>query len=162
MKYIMQIWILIFNIITILAVGFGFWLKIPYLYDEFSWDSTPIVDTWEIEDGSIKQWSHYFSEKLWWILHLPQRDEYTSRLWYLMSLIQISINWILWILAFVVLIYMLYCGFLVLSSGSDDKNASKGKKWIANAAITLAWVGLSWLIISVMIWFINLITNADI
>lgn len=160
MKHLIQIWIITF-IVWVLAIDFSFWLRIgPYPDYVFTWDSTPMVDTWEVE--SISQWSHTFSEKLWWILHLPRKDDYTSRLWYLTSLIQISVNWLLWILAFVVLVYMLYCGFLVLFSWSDDKNASKGKKWIANAAITLAGIGLSWLIISVMIWFINLIANADI
>ena len=54
---------------------------------------------------------------------------------------------------------MIYCGFLVFSSGSDDKNASKGKKWISTAAIALTGIGLSWLIISAMIRFIQRIST---
>ena len=94
-------------------------------------------------------------DKSVWILHLPQPDTYETKLWYTLALIQIAVNWILGMLAVVSLVYILYCWFLVLSSWSEDKNASKWKSWIKNAAIAIAWIGLSWLIISAMIWFIN-------
>lgn len=118
-----------------------------------TWRSDPIINEEDIRE--IEQWSKTFTDRLQWILHLPQKNEYQTSLWYVLSLTQIVVNWLLWILSFVALVYMLYCGFLVFSSWSDDKNASKGKKWITTAAIALAWIGLSWLIISVMIWFIS-------
>ena len=123
----------------------------------FIGDSPAVMSGQEITDINI--WPQKFTDKLGWILHLPTKTDYTTSLWYILSLIQILVNWLLWILAFVAIIYMLYCGFLVLSSGSDDKNASKGKKWISTAAIALAWIGISWLVISAMIWFIDLISN---
>jgi len=120
-------------------------------------NSTPIISGNNVEE--ISQWSSSFSERLNWIVHLPEPWNYSTSLWYTIALIQILINRILWMLAFIALIYMLYCWFLVLSAWSDDGNAGKGKKGISNAAIALAWIGLSWLIVSVIIWFINLITN---
>lgn len=98
------------------------------------------------------------NEKIKWILQLPQANNYDTNLWYILAIIQIAINWILGILAFVALVYMLYCWFLVLSSWSDDKNASAWKKWIKTTVIAIAWIGLAWLIISAMIWFINTVT----
>ena len=94
-----------------------------------------------------------------WIVHLDQVENYDTELWYALSLIQITVNWTLWILAIVVFVYMLYNWFLVLSAWSDDKNVSKWKKWISNAAIAIAWIGLAWLIISAMIRFIKNITK---
>lgn len=111
------------------------------------------------EMSSIEQSIKYENSKLNWVLQFPQKSDYTTTLWYALSLIQISINWILWILATVALIYMLYCWFLVFSSWADDKNAQKGRKWISTAAIALAWIGLSWLVVSAMIWFITMITQ---
>lgn len=162
MKYFKQIWIISFNIVAVLLLSFGFcWLKTPGpLQDPFIEDSSPKIDNQEIED--IDEWSRKFSDKLEWILQLPQKENYSTSLWYVTSLIQITINWLLATLASVVLIYMLYCWFLILSSWSDDKNASKGKKWISNAVITIAGIGLSWLVISAMIWFINLISKTNI
>lgn len=108
---------------------------------------------------SIAQATHKTTNKLNWILQFPKRSDYATPLWYALSLIQISINWILWILATVALVYMLYCGFLVFTSWADDKNAQKGRKWISTAAIALAWIGLSWMIVSAMIRFITMLTD---
>lgn len=109
--------------------------------------------------SSIEEWIKYENDKQKWVLQFPQKENYSTTLWYALSLIQISINWLLGILATVALIYMLYSWFLVFSSWADDKNAQKGRKWIKTAAIALAWIGLSWLIVSAMIRFITLMTD---
>lgn len=114
----------------------------------------------EVITGKIGDWTYDETDKLQWILKLPEKSDYTTRLWYALKLIQISINWILGILSTIALIYMLYCGFLVFSSWAGD-NAKKGKKWISTAAIALAWIGLSWLIISAMVWFIGIVSVVE-
>jgi len=116
-------------------------------------DIKPQIDNTEMED--IQSGSEDIRGKLLWLIELPKIEDYSTSLWYVMSLIQVAINRVLWILSFISLIYMLYCGFLVFSSWSDDKNASKWKKWISTAAIALAWIGLSRLIVSAMIWLIS-------
>lgn len=156
MKIIKQLWIITFSIVSIFVINlwYGFGLRIWPVTENFAWDSSPVVNDQDIEN--INEWWETFSRKLDGILWLPQKDDYATSLWYVTTLVQVLINWLLWILAFVALVYMLYCGFLVLFSWSDDKNASKGKKWISTAAIALAWIWLSWLIVSAMIWFINI------
>ena len=154
-----KIWTFLLWFILLFSSYSEAWLTTWPKTSEFQWDSTAIMDEKPVDD--INEWSHWFTEHLQWILHLPQKDDYPTSLWYVMSLIQISINWLLWILAFIALIYMIYCGFLVFSSWSDDKNAAKGKKWISTAAIALAWIGISWLIISVIIRFITNIARID-
>lgn len=114
-----------------------------------------------IDMEAIPQWIAQKTNRFAWILQFPERTDYTTSLWYALSLIQISINWILGILATIALIYMLYCWFLVFSSWTDDKNAQKGRKWISTAAIALAWIGLSWLVVSAMIWFINNVSQIN-
>lgn len=109
--------------------------------------------------SSIEGWSHWMSEESKWILHLPKPGDYNTWLWYVIALIQIAINRLLWILAIVALIYMMYCGFLILSSWSDETKAWKGKKWISTAAIALAWIGLSRLIVSAILRFITIMAN---
>lgn len=154
MTFIKKIWIFIFEIIGLFTLNLGYCLPIwEPITPPIIASSEPIVGWEYIED--INQWSKTFTDRMEGILHLPQKNEYETSLWYVLSLIQIIINWLLWILSFIALIYMLYCGFLVFSSWSDDKNTAKGKKWISTAAIALAWIGLSWLIISAMIWFIS-------
>lgn len=154
---IKQIWIIMFGIMSVFIINLWYCLRIWPVTEWFKWEASPQIEGEEIT--KIDEWWKTFSDKLGWILQLPQKEDYPTSLWYVTTLIQVLINWLLWILSFVALVYMLYNGFLVFSSGSDDKNASKGKKWISTAAIALAWIWLSWLIISAMIRFINNIAS---
>jgi hypothetical protein len=163
-----KIWLFLLGIMVVFGFNLQFthWLKDWYPRDHqhnqwSQWQlrySTPTVDEEEISEtdpiwsGSLVMWN-----KTKWILHLPQASEYKTELWYALSLIKIAVNWILGMLAFVAVIYVLYCWSLILSSGSDDKSAEKWKKWIKTASIAIAWIALAWLIISAMIWFIQIL-----
>ena len=164
MQKLKKIWLFL------LGIMIPFWLCFQYVQwgtlrtwdpklPEMDTDSTTKIDN--IPTENIDQWSHRMSEKTKWILHLPEPNDYDTWLWYVIALIQIAINWLLGMLAVIALVYILYCGFLILSSWSDDKNVSKGKKWISNAAVAIAGIGLSWLVISAMIWFINIISRGN-
>ncbi len=147
----------LFIAVPILALGFGEGLKTWPIESNFWWDSTAIMAGEAVDD--IDEWSKTFTDKLGWIIQLPQRSNYTNSLNYVMDMIQIVINWLLGMLAFIALVYMIYCGLLVFSSWSDNKNAAKGKKWIWTAAIALTGIWVSWLIISMILRFINYITT---
>jgi len=166
-KFIIKIWLFLLGIISFCVVpqfSLQAWLATIWQPSTLNQErsSNPKIDEEDISNNdSIWQWSINIWNKSVWILHLPQSDNYETKLGYTLALIQVVINWILGILMFVVLIYVLYCGFLVLSAWSNDNSASKGKSWIKTAAIAIAWIGLSWLIISVMIRFINNVTWAN-
>lgn len=147
----------LFIAVPILTLSFGEGLKTWPKQWAFWWESTPIVGGETVSD--IDKWSYWFAWKLKWILHLTPRQNYTTSLNYVMDMIQIAINWLLWMLAFIALAYMIYCGFLVFSSWSDNKNATKGKKWIWTAAIALTGIGVSWLIISMILRLIEYVTT---
>ena len=173
MQKLKKIWLFLLGIMVIFWFNLQFtqWLWDWYPRDhhnEHQWaqwtgrDSTPSVDEEEIsETDPIWSWSYVIWKKSKWILHLPQASEYKTELWYALALIKIAVNWILWMLAFIAVIYTLYCWSLILSSWSDDKSAEKWKKWIKSAAIAIAWIGLAWLIISAMIRFIKVLSEAD-
>lgn len=141
----------------ILTLSFGEWLKTWPIQPTFEWDSTAKIGGEVVDD--IDKWSKSFTDKLGWIIHLPKKSDYINSLNYVMDMIQIAINWLLWMLAFIALVYMIYCGFLIFSSWSDNKNATKGKKWIWTAAIALTWIGVSWLIISMILRLIDYVTK---
>ena len=86
----------------------------------------------------------------------------------LLDSIKSTINWLLGILATIALVICLYAGFLMVTSAGDEKKYSKWLEILKYAAIGLAIIGLSWLIVSVIFWFINLqwwkenvMTNTD-
>lgn len=164
MKILKKIWLLLAWLSVIFCIGFSQWLRAPspkYAATTTS-DATATVDGTTVKSGSINDWSQTISNQLHGIINTPNtdtEDDYTTSLWYVITLIQKAINRLLWILAFIALVYMLYNWFLVLTSWSESKNADKGKKWISTAAIALAWIWLSWLIVSAIIWIIGVISN---
>ena len=66
-----------------------------------------------------------------------------------------AINWIMWILATIALVICLYGWFKMITAGGDEKKYGDGLKVLKQAAIWLAIVWLSWMIVSVIFWFIG-------
>lgn len=159
MQILKKIWLLLTWLFVIFGINFSF-AQLAGSHSEhpngYGWSDTPIISGNTVNTGnSISQWSNVFSDKLKGIISIPQPENYTSSLTYVVALIQIAVNRLLWLLALVALVYMLYNWFLIFTSWSESKNADKGKKWISTAAIALAWIGLSWLIISAILRLIN-------
>ena len=168
-----KIWLFLLGSFLVLGFNFQFAWRVTIGpmdrdHDSRTWSqdedrpSDWVIDGHEMDESdTIWQWTFNMWEKNKWILHLPHADDYDTELWYALALVKIAVNWILWILAFIAFVYMLYSWFLVLSAWSDDKNVAKWKKWISNAAIAIAWIGLAWLIVSAMIRFIKNITQRN-
>ena len=74
----------------------------------------------------------------------------------LLDTVKSTINWILGLLATIALVICLYAGFLMVTSAGDEKKYQKGFTILKYAAIGLVIIGLSWLIVSVIFWFIKL------
>lgn len=108
-------------------------------------------------------WDAGFDDEQWWFARTNEKQRNELGGWYsttgswssLLTTIRRAINWVLWILATITLVIMIYAGFLMVTSAGDDKKYQKGLWIIKYAAIWLAIIGLSWLIVSVIFWFIN-------
>lgn len=74
----------------------------------------------------------------------------------LLDTIKSTINWVLWILATIALVICMYAWFKMLTSWGDSKWYDSGVNILKNAALWLVIIGLSWLIVSAIIWFIKL------
>ncbi len=74
----------------------------------------------------------------------------------LLTTVKKTINWILGILATVAVAICLYAWFLMMTSAGDEKKYEKGMTVLKYAAIGLVIIGLSWIIVSAVFWFINL------
>ena len=73
----------------------------------------------------------------------------------LLTSIKSTIQWILGILATVAVVICLYAGFVMMTSAGDENKYKNGMKILKYAAIWLAIILLSWLIVSVIFWFVN-------
>ena len=69
--------------------------------------------------------------------------------------IRTAINWVLGMLSLVALVIALYAGFLMMTSGGDEKKYQKWVGLLKWAGIGLAIIALSWLIVSLIFWVIN-------
>ena len=73
----------------------------------------------------------------------------------LINVIKTAINWVLGMLSLIALALCLYAGFLMMTSGGDEKKYQKGVGIMKWAGIGLAIIALSWLIVSLIFWVIN-------
>jgi len=73
----------------------------------------------------------------------------------LITTIRTAINWVLGMLSLVALVLCLYAGFLMMTSSGDENKYKKGVGIMKWAAIGLAIIALSWLIVSLIFWVIN-------
>ena len=73
----------------------------------------------------------------------------------LIKTIKTAINWVLWILSFIALLLCLWWGFQMMTSGWDQKKYESGLNILKWAAIGLAVIAVSWLIVSLIFYVIN-------
>ena len=66
------------------------------------------------------------------------------------SVIKKTINWVLSILSLIVFILLLWWGFQMVTANWDDKKFSAGTTILKQAAIWLAFIAVSWLLVSMI------------
>jgi len=73
----------------------------------------------------------------------------------LLKSIKKAINWVLGLLSFIALCLCLWGGFQMMTSGGDSKKYESGLNILKWAAIGLAIIAASWLIVSLVFYVIN-------
>ncbi len=124
-------------IIGALAV-FWFWLATV---------STPVA----AQGGDFTQWQNYLGwiDVAWqWSL---QWDS-------LIGSIQTFINRVLGILGLIALIILLYAGFQMVTAAGDEEKYNSWFKILKQAGIGIAFIALSWLMVSIIFFLLNLVT----
>ena len=66
-----------------------------------------------------------------------------------------SINIALALLSTIAVVICMYGGFLMITAAGDEKKYQKGITVLKYAAIGLAIIALSWIIVSIVFWFVN-------
>ena len=89
------------------------------------------------------------------------KDGQNTAEYHVMKIIKTTLNRALGMLGLVALVYLLYHGFLMVTASGDDAQFKKGLKWLKYAAIALAWIAVSWFVISFIFWLIQEFTGVD-
>ena len=79
----------------------------------------------------------------------------------LIHTIQKAINWVLGILSLIALALCLWGGFQMMTSGGDSKKYEGGLNLLKWAAIGLAVIAVSWLVVSLIFYVINTAAVTD-
>jgi len=74
------------------------------------------------------------------------------------EIIQSAINRALGLLAFIALIILLYAWFLMLTAAGNEERYNKWRVILKQVALWLLFIGLAWIIVSMIFWIINWIT----
>lgn len=98
----------------------------------------------------------FWSDPLWLVEKVDVIGTDTWPSSSLLDTISSTIKWILGILATVALCICLYAWFKMLTSWGDSKSYDAGWTILKNAAIWLAIIWLSWIIVSAIFWFVAL------
>ena len=127
-------------------------INAQYDWSDISW---PLND-WAYRIVNWEWWSWQLTWLVWTDQKITKHEEAFNKI---LKTIQNIVNYTLWILWVIALIYLIIHGFMILTAAWDDSKTKKWFKWIKNAFLAIAWIWLSWIIISFILWLINTLTT---
>jgi hypothetical protein len=77
----------------------------------------------------------------------------------LITSVKTFINWVLGLLSLIAFVILLYGGFQMVTAAGDETRYKSGFTVLKQAAIGLVFIGISWLVITLIFSVINLITT---
>ena len=122
--------------------------------------STTLAAEWDERFDWVNEFWQNTTTPVEWINTIWTDEAETSWSASLLDTIQRAINWILWMLSFVALILCLWWGFQMLTAAWDDGKVKSWTKILKNAAIWLAVIWLSWLVVSFVFRIINKVSTS--
>ena len=96
--------------------------------------------------------------EIWWVLNPWLIQNHSTAMNSTMTIVKNLINYALWLLSLIALVYLLYHWFIIVTAAWDDTQYKKWIKWLRLATIALTWIWLSWLLVSFIFWLINYIS----
>lgn len=79
-----------------------------------------------------------------------------------LQLIKNIINYALWFLAFIAVIYVIYHWFQVVIAGDDEEKYKQALKSLKTWFLAIGGISLSWFVVTAIFYVISLVTNADV
>lgn len=123
-----------------------------------------IGSTASAQSNNGKFWAQSTNAGKFWI-----NNEQTSGLatagagddkkWGLIDVFKSAINWVLSILSLITLAVLLWGGFQMVTAAGDDGKYKKGFTILKQAGIGLAFIGLSWFVVTIIFWLIWWVTG---
>lgn len=163
-------WLLMWASCLILWTSTFAQFEIPWDTTIYTTDANEAIDTQDINsplrEGAYKVivWDESKSEqKIWGITSSDDKitDHQTAKS-EVLGIISNFINYALWLLSLVALIYLIYKGIIVLTAAWDDTKYKEWLKWVRYAVIAIAGIWLSWIIVSFIFYVIDGLINSTL
>lgn len=77
-----------------------------------------------------------------------------------MKAVKSAINWVLGLLGLITFVLLLWGGFNMVTAAGDDKKFGEGLKILKNAGIGLAFIAVSWLLVSMIFSVIGAVVGS--
>lgn len=77
----------------------------------------------------------------------------------LIGVVKNFVNWALGLLSLIALLVLLYGGFNMVTAAGDSGKYESGFTILKQAAIGLAFIALSWFVLSMVFWLLGVVTN---
>jgi hypothetical protein len=151
--------------LTFILLILSFWicsaqLEIPWESTIFNNNQDQYIDANDISNP-IRDWAYAAikspdeTNEISWIQGAWQKiEDHTTARERTFSIIKNLINYALWLLSLIALIYIIYHGFIILTAAGDDAKYKQWLKWVKFAAIALVWIWLSRIVVSSIFWLI--------
>jgi len=123
-------------------------------YDSLTKNDQNVITTNDITQDPFRQGAYNPGSNVKWLYGNGQITTFLQAQNQTIAYIQNIVNWTLSIIWLVALIYLLYNGFLMVTSAGDEWQF---KKWFAalkTAAIALVGIGLSALVVNLILYLI--------
>jgi len=153
--------------VSIFADVFGQWLQLGQDQTIFNTDANNTLNTYDNNNpitNPIRQWifkvidadttNTISNQELWWIVNPWLIQNHWTALSSTMAIIKNIINYSLWLVSLIALVYLMYHWFLMVTAAWDDTQYKKGIKWLKLAAVALTGIWMSWLLVSFILWLI--------
>lgn len=125
-------------ILTFVLTSFGI-LSITKMPAMATWDWYNVWTNW--------YWS-WLNAHVWWVNTIWTSNTQEGGDARIIDTIRNAINWILWMLSLIALVLCLRWGFQMLTAAWDESKVKTWTKVLKHAAIWLAIIWLSWLLVS--------------
>lgn len=144
-----------FNFIFVLV----FFVNIVFAINWFEWETNILT---EDENSVIApvSWDplKWGIEDMWqsinWIIK-PYINSSEDAKYYTLTYARSLVNYFLMFLSWIALVYLLYHWFLAVSAAGNEEQYNRWIKWIKFSIVSIVWIWVTWMIISMIYWLIN-------
>lgn len=140
-------------IFLFLCFSLGFSFAESSMWTFWGDDSSEVVDDSGINDP-LRDWSKKFTEWVKWIekSNIENSSQAQNKT---LAFVKKIVDYFLWILGLLALIYLLYNFFLMLTAWGNEEKYNKGLQSIKYAIIAIIWIWLSWFFVSLIFYLFS-------